>query len=90
MWKQTGDSVSLPLADDSTERLERQARWIFSHLGTMTGVDLELLKDQYRREFLDVPSKSSKRVTILQLSDIHLGCGRLAFACPGSNNFWPI
>ena len=82
VWKQTGDSVFLPLADDSTERLERQARWIFSHLGTMTGVDLELLKDQYRREFLDVPSKSSKRVTILQLSDIHLGCREASIRMP--------
>lgn len=82
LWTRGGDAVFLAVSGDSRSDLRRQARWIFSHLGTSIGVDLGLLKEQYYREFrLDVGAANS-RVTILQVSDIHLGCREAGLRLP--------
>jgi hypothetical protein len=77
LWKQSGDSVFLPLSSESLKLANEQARWIFSHLATALGVDLELLKEQYQRAFRHtLPAR--KKLTILHISDIHLGCREAA------------
>ena len=73
LWKQSGDSIFLPLSSESLKLTQEQAHWIFSHLATALGVDLELLKEQYQRTFQHSLSPR-KKVTILHISDIHLGC----------------
>jgi hypothetical protein len=80
-WTKT-DSAFLPLSSDSTAIVQRQAHWIFSHLSTTIGVDLELLKTQYYREFPQVSSASASRVTIVHLSDIHLGSREASMRLP--------
>src|ERR1019366_4823081 len=40
LWTRGGDAVFLAVSGDSRSDLRRQARWIFSHLGTSIGVDL--------------------------------------------------
>jgi len=72
LWKQSGDSVFLPFSTESLELIKEQAHWIFSHLATALGVDLQILKEQYRAAFKGsfLPKKT---VTILHVSDIHLG-----------------
>ncbi len=82
LWTRGGDSVFLSLSSESESGLTKQARWIFSHLGTTIGVDLELLKDQYYREFPETLSRSSERITIVHLSDIHLGCREAGLRLP--------
>jgi len=72
LWTQTGDSIFLPVGTEVSEARER-TRWIFSHLSTTIGIDLELLKMQFSREFSGAASSASKRLTIVHLSDIHLG-----------------
>jgi hypothetical protein len=72
LWTRDGDSVFLPLGDDPCA-IEDRAHWIFSHLGTSLGVDVGLLKSQFMREFPDMPRRESSRVTVVQLSDVHLG-----------------
>ena len=82
LWTQSGDSIFLSLSVQSPRKLMEQGHWIFSHLGTAIGVDLELLKEQYYREFPDVSSRPSERVTIVHLSDIHLGCREAGLRLP--------
>jgi len=72
LWTQSGDSVFLPVGTEASEARER-TRWIFSHLSTTIGVDLELLKMQFTRGFSGAATSASKRLTIVHLSDIHLG-----------------
>jgi Calcineurin-like phosphoesterase len=73
IWTPSGESVFFAFGIDFGMARER-ARWIFSHLSTTIGVDLELLKMQYNREFADATAPTSRRLTIVHLSDIHLGC----------------
>jgi hypothetical protein len=82
LWTQRGDSIFLSLSVQSSKKLVEQAHWIFSHLGTAIGVDLELLKEQYYREFPEVSSRPSERITIVHLSDIHLGCREAGLRLP--------
>ncbi len=72
LWTQSGDSIFLHVGTEVSEARER-TRWIFSHLSTTIGVDLELLKMQFSREFSGAATSASKRLTIVHLSDIHLG-----------------
>jgi predicted MPP superfamily phosphohydrolase len=74
LWTVQGDSSFLPLPTESPRELERAAHWIFSHLATTIGVDLELFTSQYFGEFRRIPRSSAKRFQILQVSDIHIGC----------------
>jgi hypothetical protein len=74
LWTVQGDASFLPLPAESPRHLEDAAHWIFSHLATTMGVDLELFASQYIREFGRVSRSSAKKVQLLQLSDIHLGC----------------
>jgi hypothetical protein len=76
------ESEFLPLSGDSMASARRQANWIFSHLSTTLGVDLELLKTQYYREFPELCSPAASRVTILHLSDIHLGSREASLRLP--------
>lgn len=73
LWTPHGDSVFLPLSGGSVKTATHQGRWLFSHISTTVGLDLELLKEQYYREFAEALSPPT-RVTILHISDIHLGC----------------
>lgn len=81
-WTRADTSTFLPLSSDSTSSVHRQAHWIFSHLSTTIGVDLELLKTQYYREFPEITSPLSSRLTILHLSDIHLGSREASLRLP--------
>lgn len=73
LWTQGGDSVFLAVSDESIPELRRQVQWIFSQLATTIGVDLATLQERYRKEFGIGQAPEGSRVTILHLSDIHLG-----------------
>jgi len=72
LWTRTGDSVFLPFHSQSIREIEARAHWIFSHLATAIGVDLELLRDQYRTEFSQRRSKRST-LHVIHISDVHIG-----------------
>jgi hypothetical protein len=74
LWTRAADSMFLPLPTMSKSKLEAAARWIFSHLASSIGIDLELLEIQYRREFPEVADSSGATIHFVQLSDLHLGC----------------
>jgi hypothetical protein len=82
LWTQRGDSIFLTVSSDSASELRREARWIFSHLSTSIGIDLALLKEQYHREFRRKVDAAGSRVTVLHLSDIHLGCREAGLRLP--------
>jgi hypothetical protein len=73
LWIKDGDAVFLAVSGKSSSVFRRQMHWIFSHLGTSIGIDLSLLREQYHREFKDEIAPTGSRVTVLHLSDIHLG-----------------
>lgn len=81
IWTQFGDSIFLPVGTEINDVRER-TRWIFSHLSTTIGVDLELLMMQFNREFNDASTPASKRLTIVHLSEIHLGCREASLRLP--------
>ncbi len=81
VWTQAGDSIFLPLGTSFGTICEK-AKWIFSHLSTSIGVDLELLKMQFVREFAEAQSPLSDHLTIVHLSDIHLGCREASLRLP--------
>ncbi|HVM60957.1 MAG TPA: metallophosphoesterase [Verrucomicrobiae bacterium] len=72
LWTQRGDSVFLELPK-RVGQAELCARWVFSHLATIVGLDLELLEAQYHREFPDITRDRPTRLNIIQISDIHIG-----------------
>ncbi len=82
LWVRGGDSVFLPVSDDSLAKLHEQTHWIFSHLSTSIGVDIALLKQQYLRAFPGEAGPADSRVTVLHLSDIHLGCREAGLRLP--------
>jgi hypothetical protein len=81
IWTQGGDSVFLPLGTDLSAAHVR-AHWIFSHLSTRLGADLELLKSQFMLEFAEARMPASSRLTIVHLSDIHLGSRAASLRLP--------
>lgn len=80
VWTNSGDSEFFPLP--STRRcLHERAHWLFSHLATAYGVDLELLKQQYAHEFPEASRRHSE-IVIIQLSDIHIGSKEASLRIP--------
>ena len=82
LWTRGGDCVFLAVSGDSRSKLEHQTHWIFSHLSTAVGVDLSLLKEQYCRQFRRDLNWADSCVTVLHLSDIHLGCREAGLRLP--------
>src|ERR1017187_5306281 len=73
LWTDRGDSTFLALPRE-VGALRHCTHWIFSHLATGSGVDLELLTTQYAREFAGVRARAVPKLHIIQISDLHLGC----------------
>jgi len=73
VWRDKGDSIFLPFGTRQIDEIDRRAWWIFSHLATSVGVDLEILKRQYVREFEAVSSLRGGTMHFLQTSDLHIG-----------------
>jgi predicted MPP superfamily phosphohydrolase len=73
LWTPQGDSVFLPFLVGSDDHVRECAHWIFSHLATSLGLDLEIFRDQYFGAFRGLNKRNTKRLTIVQLSDLHIG-----------------
>ncbi len=71
-WTPTGDGVFFPLPRQTSDARE-SLQWIFSHLAAASGVDLSLLKRQYDRHAPGAVRDRSKTLSLLHLSDVHLG-----------------
>jgi hypothetical protein len=80
LWTNSGDSEFFPLPARQDSIRER-TRWLFSHLATAYGVDLELLKQQYVHEFPEAV-RSSREVVIIQMSDLHVGSREASLRIP--------
>jgi hypothetical protein len=73
LWRESKHAVFIPFASERVSDIEVAATWVFSHLATAVECDPELLLDQYTREFPQTRRSSSRKLTILHLSDIHAG-----------------
>jgi hypothetical protein len=73
IWRRRGDSIFLAFGTRHVEEIDRRAHWIFSHLATAAGLDLELLKRQYCREFPAAEPRRGRTLHFLQTSDLHIG-----------------
>ena len=82
IWAKDGDSVFLPFGGISRRRIQDRAEWIFSHLATSMGLDLEILRQQFLRELAPEQRFKGSKLTILQLSDIHLGSREACLRIP--------
>jgi hypothetical protein len=80
IWTNTGDSEFFPLPS-RRHCLHDRSKWLFSHLATAYGVDLELLKQQYCHEFPET-ARLQQEVVIIQLSDIHIGSREASIRIP--------
>jgi hypothetical protein len=80
IWNNSGDSEFFPLPSRKNCLYDR-SRWLFSHLATAYGVDLELLKQQYYHEFPEEARRQCE-VVIIQLSDIHIGSKEASLRMP--------
>lgn len=80
IWTNWGDSEFFPLPP-RRHCLYDRSQWLFSHLATAYGVDLELLKQQYCREFPEAARRQSE-VVVIQLSDIHIGSKEASLRIP--------
>jgi hypothetical protein len=81
LWTHRGEAVFLPFWTRSLGTATDRAYWIFSHLSTTIGLDPKLFKDQYLRS-IGMADDGNQRLTILQMSDIHLGCSQANQALP--------
>jgi predicted MPP superfamily phosphohydrolase len=81
LWTQRGEGVFLPFWTRSLGTVRERAHWMFSHLSTTTGLDPKLFKHQYLRS-IGMSDDDNQRLTILQMSDIHLGCPQANQALP--------
>lgn len=66
------DSAFLPFHTDKEQEIENRTRWIFGRLKEMTDFRPKILKQRYLDKF-PPPYGPSNRLTILQLSDLHIG-----------------
>jgi 3',5'-cyclic AMP phosphodiesterase CpdA len=66
----------------SSRRVEERAHWIVSHLSTVDGLDTQLFERQYLRSIGKSGDEPNRRLTLLQMSDIHLGCRQADHALP--------
>ena len=73
IWSPGGDSAFLPFGTYRRSDIEERAHWIISHLATSVGVDLALLKSQYIHSYPEVYQSMQSKLSLLQLSDLHLG-----------------
>jgi 3',5'-cyclic AMP phosphodiesterase CpdA len=80
VWTNSGDSEFFAVPS-GRPCVEDRASWLFSHLATVHGVDLELLKTQYLREFPEA-AEPSREITIIQLSDLHIGSSAASLRMP--------
>ncbi|MCP5522921.1 MAG: hypothetical protein H7A46_15385 [Verrucomicrobiales bacterium] len=80
IWSNSGDSEFFPLPSRQ-HGVHDRSRWLFSHLATAYGVDLELLKQQYCHEFPE-ESRRQTEVVVIQLSDIHIGSKEAGLRIP--------
>jgi hypothetical protein len=71
LWTPRGDSSFFPLPPQQ-EDIYQRVHWLAFHLATNLGVDLGLLRAAYSQEFPDGRTPRSE-ITIVQLSDIHMG-----------------
>ena len=72
LWTQHVESTFLPLPQ-GRRQLAEAAHWVFSHLATSLGLDLELFARQYALEFPDVAHRRRDLIRLLHLSDLHVG-----------------
>lgn len=82
LWTGEGDSVFLPFGTNQIEELKRRAYWIFSHLSSSLGIDLEILKRQYSREFPQSTVSAKNILHLVQLSDLHIGSAEASRRIP--------
>src|SRR5262249_541593 len=80
VWTNSGDSEFFPVVPTPSQ-IKKQSGWLFSHLATAFGVDLELLKKQYCAEFPRAVQQA-KEVVIIHLSDIHIGSRQASTRLP--------
>jgi hypothetical protein len=82
IWNLGGDAIFLPVSSVWPGIAMTQVNWVFDRLARGRTPDLAELKAAYLEEFPDVRSSSSSRITILHLSDIHLGCREAGMRLP--------
>lgn len=73
LWTRAGDSVFLPFGSARERDIDERADWIFSHLATALGLDLEVFKQQYEAAFPNVRPSRGSCLNIIHLSDLHIG-----------------
>ena len=79
LWLNSGDSKFFPIEESAL--LNEQLRWIFSHLAASRLIDLEELGILYEREFTARRPRVDE-VTIIHLSDVHIGCKQASLRLP--------
>lgn len=73
LWTRSGDSVFLPFGSSHERDIDERATWIFSHLATALGLDLDVFKRQYEAAFPHVRPSRGSCLNIIHLSDLHIG-----------------
>jgi hypothetical protein len=73
LWTRSGDSVFLPFGSGRDRDIDERAEWIFSHLATTLGIDLDLFKQQYEATYPQVRPSPRSCLNIVHLSDLHIG-----------------
>lgn len=81
-WSRRGDAVFLSLASMTVKDVDRAMRWIMRFLDQGVSVDLEALQIAYELEFPLVARRASSPVTIVHLSDLHLGSPEASVRAP--------
>ena len=72
-WTTSGEAAFLPFGSESPSTIKARAGWMLSHLATSQGMTFKELRKDYMRTFTEVRSGGSSVVTLLHLSDIHIG-----------------
>ena len=72
-WTKSGDATFLPFRTDSPSEIRTRIGWMLSFLAAQRGKSLKQLQKQYTREFEGARHAGSRIVTLLHISDLHIG-----------------
>ncbi|MDA9483442.1 hypothetical protein XI07_15760 [Bradyrhizobium sp. CCBAU 11445] len=72
-WTSSDEAAFLPFGSNDLSAIRSRAGWMLSHLNTSEGMTLKELQKRYREAFNEVRANESSIVTLLHLSDLHIG-----------------